>query len=1045
MKFTSIFIQKFKFTGVLLLGVFIVGNVFSQTEADKKSRSANYTLTVVDQHGNPLPQVQVVIGDGLQQIETNANGSISLNAGVNDYVSLSKPGYEKRVSPITEISGKDTLILKQSLLLGTNSDNIPMPFGTIKKRYATGNSQVIIGTQLERYPANDLRNAFVGLAPGVEVLEKNGSPGLSAEESFGFYGIGNKVGVTARGRNMTYIIDDMPVDITELPLDPNEIESVTMVKDIIGKARFGPAAADGIIYIKTKRGRNNERNLNFNYEEGLSMIDRFPEWVSGTDYAMLNNQARINSGLAPVYSNQDIEAYKQNDPYNMFNPNVNFRNMLLKDSKAFRRANFSTTGGSETVQYTAYLGYNGEGDIYKMGPKSDYNRLNARSNLDFKVNDLVNVKVGLFGGLTFRRSPNYGYATSETSTATDLIEFDSFIRDINTTPAIAFPVYANNDPSLDAPWYAVSSLYKENPVANLTRNGYYTESGRIGASNVVLEYDMKNILSGLKSSSYVGINLFNLNRIGKAERHIAYIVSPTTDNNGNPTYNLSKVQDGVDASGFSNLHDFYTQRYVGYQNLNWDRTFGKHDLQSGITYYLSKTLINGLEQPLRQQNSVLSGLYTYNKRYTVQGVLNYAGSSSFAKGNRFALFPSIGASWILSEENFMAGSKLINYVKLRAEAGILGYDGNISPFNYQDRWNRGSLGGFGPHNLNRWFGTNTSSLYTAAPARTGNPDLTWEKRKEFSAGLDAMLLDNKLSLELTYYNNLREGIITPLFNSLPYVAGVSNAIPFYNYNEFRYYGLETGINFSNRVGKFKYSIGGNATIQNTKIEKIDEPNYQFSYQRQTGRAVDTYWGQTYLGAFRSDAEAAAVPQLFDAELREGDLKYKDMNGDGFVDGNDASAIGHTTPRLFYAITTALRYKNLDFTIIGAGRAFYDIPLTNNYFISGWGDNNYSKFIMENSGGAYPKQTYNKVNNNFVNSSLWLARGGYFKIQNIELAYTLPASIGRTIGSNGMRLYLRGANVLTFSKVKDVDPESIDAGVTSYPLFRTFTAGFKLNF
>jgi hypothetical protein len=202
---------------------------------------------------------------------------------------------------------------------------------------------------------------------------------------------------------------------------------------------------------------------------------------------------------------------------------------------------------------------------------------------------------------------------------------------------------------------------------------------------------------------------------------------------------------------------------------------------------------------------------------------------------------------------------------------------------------------------------------------------------------------------------------------------------------------------------------------------------------------------TNIGKFSSDADALVTPQIFDALLHEGDLKYQDLNGDNIVDDNDMSSIGHTTPRLYYSLNAKLYYKNFEMTLIGTGRALYDIPLTNKYFWNGWGNNNYSNFVKDNIGGAYPKLTYYKVNNNFVNSDFWLTKGGYFKIQNIEAAYNLRLDKMQVVGARGIRFFVRGANLLTFSKVKDVDPESINSGVDSYPLYKTFTGGINLTF
>jgi hypothetical protein len=302
--------------------------------------------------------------------------------------------------------------------------------------------------------------------------------------------------------DMIYIIDEIPTNITEMPLDPGEIESVTVVKDIVGKSMYGPAGANGIVFIKTKRGRANERILNANAEFGTSAIDRMPDWVSGADYARLNNIARVNSGLEPQYTDADIEAYAKNDPYDLYHPSINFREMMLKNTMKFQRVNVSSTGGSDRVQYYSYLGYAGEGDIYKIGAPADYNRLNARSNVDIKINDFLKIQFDFFGGLAFRKSANYGWDAQFTSEGTDnpvltITELPSVLDDITSTPPIAFPVYANNNPELKYPWYGVSANYNTNPIGNIMKNGYYTESGRTGAFNVALEYDMSHITKGL--------------------------------------------------------------------------------------------------------------------------------------------------------------------------------------------------------------------------------------------------------------------------------------------------------------------------------------------------------------------------------------------------------------------------------------------------------------------------------------------------------------------------------------------------------------------
>jgi hypothetical protein len=494
------------------------------------------------------------------------------------------------------------------------------------------------------------------------------------------------------------------------------------------------------------------------------------------------------------------------------------------------------------------------------------------------------------------------------------------------------------------------------------------------------------------------------------------------------------------------LMDYYFQRFSFSQNFTYDKTFGDNTVQAVLTYNQIKAFINGIEEPQRNNNYSLSALYSYKDKYIIQALLNYAGTASFSKNLRYGLFPSIGAGWVVSDEG--SSSKFLSYLKLRAQYGVVGNETYLSPFYYIDRMSQNTSGSaFGStSSYTQWFGTTTDgSVPRTNPQRIGNPDITWEKRREFNAGFDALFLNQKLSLEMTYWNYLVDGSIVQVNNTLPFVGGLQGARPWYNYNKTRYNMLTADLHYTNQIGELQYTIGGNATTSKGTREKYDEINYRNDYQKRTGKASDAIFGYVYEGKFTSDAEANSIPQKFDAELKAGDLKYSDLNGDGYVDDLDQKVIGNSSPRLYYGINIDLKYKNFEFFVLGNGRSFYDIAMTNAYFQNGWGDNNYSNFVRDNIDGAYPRLTYYKVNNNFLTSSYWLRNGGYFKIQNIELAYTVPAKNLQFIGGRAVRIYLRGANLLTLSKIKDVDPESINSGVSVYPLFRTFTAGIKLNF
>lgn len=1023
---------------VIVLGILLSGSVSADINPSNKAEIITVSLQVVDENGNPIANAEVSVGE--ISITVDEKGQVSFKVNSDDPVTFSAPGFDKKIIVGEDISRSTSISLEKSKLPMDPKAIIPLPYLDVDRRHATGSYNVIKGEQLMGYPSTDLRLSFAGKATGLQVTEHHGAPGTHPTEQRGFYGFSNKASITARGRNLAYVIDGMPADIAEIPLDPGEVASVTVIKDIVGKSMYGPLGADGIMFIETRRGSENESFLRVNVESGTSIIDRFPEWVSGADYARLNNLAREADGLSPSYSPSDIAEYEKNNPYSLKYPSVDYRDYMLKDNRAFRRANLSAGGGSESARYFLYLGYNHEGDIFGIGSKADYNRLNIRSNVDIEINDRLSTELDINGSLGLRRTPGYGYTTAEGQQYMGIYELDVAIPQIIATPPIEFPVYANNDPELSLPWYGISSRYP-NPIGNLLGSGDYSEQNRQAGVKLAVNYDLSQLVSGLQSRTSFGFDALNLIRIGQANQYEGYNVSV-----GVSDTTFTRLQTGISNDTQLKLHDYYFIRTAFSQSLKYNWNIENHDLESSLTYFLYRKFSDNARNPEPQMLGVWTGKYTFHDKYTLMGVLNYAHTLSFIEEKRGEVFPSLGLSWLLSEEPFLKDLDFVDFLKLRGEVGVIGYDPYLDPHIVRSRFIATTRSSFGPHPLNRWFGTdvetNPPSTY---PTWVGNADLGWEKRREFNIGIDGLLFDQKLSVEVNYFNTLRDGIITRLTNSMPAVTGMSGALPYFNHDQYQYYGMETGLQWTDQIGKLGFSIGGNATFQNSKIKKFDEPNYRYDYQFRLDKPIDTYWGLNYLGRFSSDAESLEIPQLFDPYLQEGDLKYEDMNGDGVVDENDFAAIGNTAPRLFYSLSLNFKYNNFELSIIGTGASLFDIPLTSPYFHNGWGDNNYSAFVRDNIGGDYPRLTFERVNNNFMASSFWLTRGDYFKVKNAEFAYTIPEGKLKVITSKGIRLFVRGSNILTLSQVKEIDPESPYSGITRYPLYKTFTAGASLNF
>jgi TonB-linked SusC/RagA family outer membrane protein len=1071
MRLLNILKQRFITAGLLLLCLAIGLPANSQVpqKAKKIRQLVDISIKVVDDKNVPVQKATVIVGEGIVHTETDASGMVTFKAYPEDVITVNIPPFEPSVNQAANLLKDKTITLSRSKYQMTSGDVVELPFTSLKKRQLTGPELVIPGLAFERYPTVDIRNTLTGLTSGFDIRELDGSPGLSPLEGLqSLTGLANSYGSTDKFSNVPLVIvDGMPFWIQSVPLDAAEIESVTMVKGILATAMFGPQANGGAMMITTKHGVKNEKMLAVDVENGVGTIDRMPGWVSGVDYANLNNQARTKSGVPTLYTQSAISEYAKNDPNSLRYPNVNYRDMMLKNTKEMTKVNLSASGGNDAVQYFSYIGMAKEGDIYAMGANADYTRVTARQNVSVKINKQFDVKFSFYGNQTFRRSPNYGYDSDYTTEGTanttlNLIELPSVLSDINLLPPVANPVYAATQTVEKVPYYGVNNSFLTyssgnpygvssgnplaNPIGNLVGQGFYTDRGRTGMVNANLNYDFGDLIKGLKSSTYLGLNIHNLVRLGKENDYIAYVasVAPKT---GNDTIIRSSSHTVVQMADLYKLMDYYFQQYSVYEALSYNRDFGDHDLQSVLTAYYSKMTINGLEEPLRQMTVVSSSAYSFRDKYSLQAVLNYSGTPSFSKDNRYALYPSFGASWVLSDEGFMSGLTFVNFLKLRAQIGVIGNETFLFPHYNETRISQDASGSaFGPYSSSQWFGsTQESSVRRTSVQRIGNDGLIWEKRKEFNAGFDALLLNHKLSLGVTYWHWINSGIIAQLNNRIPYVAGLQGGRPYSNFAENKYNSFTADLQFSDKFGGFGYTLGANATITKGIRVKYDEPNYRSDYQKRTGKPTDAIFGQTYLGKFQNDAEALVVPQVYDDVLLAGDLKYKDMNDDGIVDDNDQGMIGHNSPRLYYGINLTLKLKGFELYAMGAGRAFYDQTLTNPYFWNGWDDYNYSNFVLNNLGEAYPRLSYYKVNNNFVTSNFWIKRGDYFKIQNVEFSYTIPAKLVQFMGSRGIKLYVRGANLLTFSNIKDVDPESVDSGVSVYPLFKTFTGGIKFNF
>ena len=902
---------------------------------------------------------------------------------------------------------------------------------------STSSQKSWVRSDLEKAPVSDFRNRLTAIIPGVDVIEKNGGLDRNSSTYLGSSSINSSAEyIVSRGfSELACIVDDVPVAFDQLRLEPNQIESVTFLSDAAAKALFGPIASSGAIYIKTKRGSyETPMHISANFESGISMAGVWPEWVSGEEYATLNNMARRNSGYPELYSSSDIAGFAKGDAMSLTTPSVDYKSLMYRTLKPVTTFGTDISGGSRILKYNFSLDALNDNGLNKVGSVNDYNKINLSSSITARIGRYIEAQAGFVGMLAFYRDGNNSFA------------------DYYTTPANAFPLsmgVSSGESAAEAGMngytiYSVSKAWTTNPYAVMVDGGYYTTRHRSGMFNVKVDVDMSWLLKGLKSTTYANLNTYFNQKIGKTNDYLAYYWD-STDGKGEIS-----THTGTRASGNSVMSNFTYQSLNFYENLSHEFSSNGHSLHSGVTFYLSDESNSSNSYYERMMNLIGQASYSYRGKYLADLVLDWSGTSRFDKGNRFAFFPALALAWVPTEEDFLKDNNVLNRLKIRAQAGLLG-DSDVFGTNYLYKSSYVATTGisFGQYAYNTWFGvTNTRSSVATLQTRLANPDLTWAKQVELEAGFDAELL-HCLDLGFTFYDIRQLGIITEVSGSYPLYTGSGLAISgtqllalYMNYDSTDRVGAELSMRWHRSLGDFRTSVGAWGAWHHNIYRKVSGDTYAYDWQRITGTNTDAIRGYTCLGKFTSEEEIRSSA-TYGSDTEVGDLKYEDLNGDGVIDDNDISVIGHSSPRLRYGLVLDFGWKNLDLHVTGSGHAFYQIACTGTYFWNGWGDSNYSAFVRDNIGGDYPRLSYTQAAGNFKTSNFWLRNGDYFKIQNVELSYSFPRPQRAKV--KGIKVSLCGSNLLTLTSFKYLDPEATSSGVTAYPLMRTVTAGVKLDF
>ena len=999
---------------MLLLPFFSESNIYAQKRSKQYSE---IKAKVVDKEGNPIQSVRITVDEGIFESSTDKQGKFSLKVTDNSTLVFDVPGFEPQYLGVSVIKQNPVVVMEKSIPYGGVKDEVELPFRKTIAREIVGATSTIDEDAISSSNQMNVLNILSGKAPGLNVSQVPTEPGRSA----------TVLNIRGLSRSATDNAPLIIIDGIERPLEdltPEEIESITVLKDATSKILYGPKAVNGVLLVKTKRGIKYKRDRQFNIEFGAQTPVRMPEYLNSADYATMYNQARINDGLSPYYTQTDIDGYRMGTNPVLY-PDVDFHKLCLSDHMSYRKAIAQFRGGNESAQYYVNATYAGYGGYEAVGKNNTSNKFNLRVNLDYKVNDWLKAFVDIAGQMEF-------YTTNYMSA-------DKLFSRLSSHRPNAYPIKFSDPGNPGTEIYGAMenanlSSSRENIYAEMALGGSKENTVRKGQTNIGFDLSLDRYVKGLSAKAYVTFDVYNYLVVGKNENFSSY--RPIFNENSLIGKELLTVEKKV--SDKSRIADQMYRNYGYFGQLSYDRTFqAKHQLKSDLVIFQSRRENLGSSQDDVNRTFALRTNYVYNKKWIAELDMAVMGSSRFTKGNRYGYFPTVGVAWIASEEKFLKDKEWLDFLKIKASTGLLGTDNYFDFFLFESRWNTSQSTHFGPKLEED---VNTSTL-----VHVGNPDLTWEKSFEINIGAEASFL-NCLTADFNYFNNYRYDILTPT-TSFSSING--GELMYRNYGSVRNQGVELALEYSGNIGKLHYSIGGNTIWSKAVYEKTDDMEGLSSNRKKEGKPVDTRFGLIAEGLFKSGDEIAAHPVQDFGPVQIGDVKYANINNDHHINENDMLPIGNEYPRFQFGLNINLAYKGFELSLSGSGMAQYDIYLNNSYY---WmrEDQKYSTFVKNyfnpsTGEGKFPRLTTQQNQNNYRSSSLWMRSGNFFKLRDAMLSYSLPQNITNKMTLKQVKLFVRGSNLFTISSIKDLDPEYIDAGVTGYPFFRSFTGGINVVF
>ncbi|HKM92169.1 MAG TPA: SusC/RagA family TonB-linked outer membrane protein [Prolixibacteraceae bacterium] len=920
-----------------------------------------------------------------------------------------------------EYSFSDSTVVSE---VTPETKGVNVAYTSIDRREINSAVSSVSGEKLRKTNSPNLQNALIGRLNGLSVFPSNYEPGNT---DYTAYIRGLK---TTTSNAPLVLVDHIERDLSQL--SPNEVESITVLKDAAALALYGGRGANGVILVTTKRGEIAPRHVSVDGSFSLQQTEGLRQYMNAYDYVKLYNKAwKLDGHDKAFYSDDDVEGFRktvENDPgaNPYLYPNNNYIDEFINNITYQKKVNVSMSGGNKDARYFAMIGYLNQDGVFKYGDENDeyssntnYQRFNFRSNVDINVNSMVSAFLDMAGRVEIRHYPGK--------------DAWSIFNAISTTPSNAYPIF-NEDNSIGG-----TTSFQNNPYGLIAQSGYTESLRRLFDASVGFKVDFNKWIEGLTFSSRAGFDFNNAKNRGLNKNFKVYQynrVDSSYIGYGDTDYSTFG---GTDASGV------YYNQWFEHSQFDYARVFNNlHHVNAFAFFDINQRSIPGNNPSYKNVAFGLQFRYNYDFKYFVDLVASSTANESFMRSNRFYTYPALALGWALSEEGFLKDNNVIDYLKLRASAGLTAsdrpYDTDGSyRFLYLNDWSTGG-GGYS-------FGNPQQHINGSYESTVGNQKLRGEVGTKYNVGLDGDLLNSKIYFSSDVYYEKRSGIWVRRTVWVPSTYG--GALPLENAGSTESKGWELTLGTRKTTGDFQYDMRLMADYAKSKILDLMEAPKEWDYQYNAGKQISEMWMLTSQGFFADNDDVENSSKQSFGTVRPGDLKYLDYNEDGTVDANDVSASGKSWyPGLIFSFSGDVNYKNFDFSMLWQGTSgsyTYD-PLFEIPFLNKNASINASQaWTPETAETAkYPRLTASNYTNNSKESDFWLVDNNYIRLKSIELGYTISNAKLKHAGFEKIRMYLNGYNLLTFSN-QTFDPEYTTAGIYQYPASRVYSLGLNFNF